>query len=107
MFPTYNTEVPLGKQDYYPNQSAAPAMARMRQAVGGPSLQQQDHNGISAIPVPDKKEADKKETPLRRTESVKRQTAFSTPEQLEELWSVANGKAGEQAADTYTLELSW
>lgn len=48
-----------------------------------------------------------KNDPLRRSESLKRPAKLSTPEELLDLWDIANGQMGENSADAYTLELSW
>lgn len=49
-----------------------------------------------------------KESPLRTVENLEQQVVYSKPEDLVEIWNIANGQAaGDEAADTYSLELSW
>lgn len=49
-----------------------------------------------------------KESLFNAIENTQRATTLSSPEELMELWGLANGQAvSEEAADTYTLELSW
>ena len=108
MFPSYNPTVPLGQQQYYPNMDVVPALTRMREVAGPSSYIPQSHqeNGITNL-APPKQETVKKESPLRRSESLKRPTTFSKPEELSDLWSIANGQAASDANDQYALELSW
>ena len=108
MFPSYNPSVPLGHQQYYPSMDVVPALTRMREVAGPSSYIPQSHqeNGSTNL-APSRQDFVKKESPLRRSESLKRPTAFSKPEELIDLWSMANGQAATGAADEYTLELSW
>ena len=108
MFPSYNPSVPLGQQQYYPNMEAVPALSRIRDAAGPSSYIPHSHQEASntnfGLP---KQDNVKKESPLRRSESLKRPTTFSKIEDLSELWNISNGQAAKDAADSYTLELSW
>jgi len=52
--------------------------------------------------------AEVKESPLRSVENSEPPTTFSDPEDLLEVWNLANGQApSDEAADAYSLELSW
>ena len=108
MFPSYNPSVPLDHQDYYPNMDVAPIYTGTSEAARPPprvsQLRLSGSNWALALPTQD---TAPKESPLRRSESIKRPIAFSESEELTELWSIANGQATGDAADTYTLELSW
>ena len=108
MFPSYNPSVPLGHQQYYPNMEVVPALSRIRDAAGPSSYISHLHEEASStsLALP-QHENMKKESPLRRSESLKRPTAFAKPEELLELWDISNGQAAEGAADSYALELSW
>ena len=108
MFPSYNPDVSLGQQHYYPNMDAAPGYSRAtaRLSSNNPYAQQMNR-GQTDFGAPSTAVKEPKESPLRRSESLKHATAISTPEELLELWSVSNGQDYEQAADSYTLELSW
>ena len=51
---------------------------------------------------------DVKETPLRVVENAEHEASLSKPEELLELWNIANGQAAsEDAPAEYYLELSW
>lgn len=53
------------------------------------------------------KAADTKESPLRSADGVEPKTTLSSPEQLLDLWDIANGQtASEEVVDRYVLELS-
>ena len=106
MFPSYNPDVSLGQQQYYPNPDVVPTLVRMNEFGQSSSVY---------IPQGDSKEhlapitthADKKESPLSRSDSLKRPSGYSKPEELSDLWSIANGQTVEAAADSYVFELSW
>ena len=106
MFPSYNPDVSLGQQQYYPNPDVVPTLVRMNEFGQSSSVH---------IPQGDSKEhlapittdRDKKESPLRRSDSLKRPNGYSKPEELSDLWSIANGQTVEEAADSYVFELSW
>ena len=54
------------------------------------------------------KAANVKESPFRSTDTTEEKTALSSPEQLLDLWDIANGQTAlEEVVDTYVLELSW
>ena len=54
------------------------------------------------------KAANVKESPFRSTDITEEKTALSSPEQLLDLWDIANGQTAlEEVVDTYVLELSW
>ena len=54
------------------------------------------------------KAADIKESPFRSADNAEHQIALSSPEQLLDLWDIANGQTAlEEVVDTYVLELSW
>lgn len=107
MFPSYNPTIPLAQQQYAPKTDAvaAPPFTR-RFSSNNPYTQQKNRSQIdfggSAVAA-----KEPKESPLRRSESLKRANAISTPEELLEMWSIANGQHYEQASESYTLELSW
>ncbi|KAL9100370.1 MAG: hypothetical protein Q9163_004240 [Psora crenata] len=107
MFPSYNPSVPLAQQHYYPSRQVAPALTRMRELAGSAAhaTQLQQEGGDTGL-APAKQEEGPKESPLKRSESLKRPITFSKPEDLAKLWSIANGQATEGAADLFTLELS-
>lgn len=108
MFPSYNTTVPLTQQNYVPNPEVVPALTRMREVIRPSSYPPPLHHVPSNISsAPPSQAAVKKESPLRRSESLKRPAVYSTPEDLLGLWSIANGQALEDAVERKTLELSW
>ncbi|KAL9127760.1 MAG: hypothetical protein Q9217_003418 [Psora testacea] len=108
LFPSYNPNVPLAQQHYYPTMEAAPALARMREVAGSSTSAPQPQQGSgSARLALARQVVEPKESLLRRSESTKRPTSFSKQEELVGLWSMANGQATGGAADSYNLELSW
>jgi len=111
MFPSYNPSVPLTQQNYYPNMDMAPAPAYTRMAAGPSNYvtysQQGNRSGSQARLSIEEQAVETKESPLRRSESLKRAAKLSTPDELVHLWSIANGQSTEEAPDSYTLELSW
>lgn len=108
MFPSYNTTVPLTQQNYVPNPEVVPALTRMREVTGPSSYPPSLHHASSSTSLaPPSQAAVKKESPLRRSESLKRPAVYSTPEELLGLWNVANGQALNDEIERKTLELSW
>ena len=107
MFPSYNPNISLAKQEYAPNMTIVPPTNFNRRfSSNNPYFQQKNRSQTSLAPsLPATKEP--KESPLRRSESLKRASAISTPEDLLEMWNIANGQDFEQAAESYVLELSW
>ncbi|KAG8525849.1 uncharacterized protein KY384_000609 [Bacidia gigantensis] len=65
-----------------------------------------EQQSLSTYPASGKQYLEKKESPLRRYESLKRPAGYSKPEEIMDLWSLANGQAAELAVGVYSLELS-
>ena len=107
MFPSYNPAVPLAQQHYAPNTDVIPAPSFARRFSSNNPYTQQKNRSQPDFGAPLVAAKEPKESPLRRSESLKRASAISTPEELLEMWSIANGQDYEQAAESYTLELSW
>ena len=108
MFPSYNTTVPLTQQNYVPNPEVVPALTRMREVTGpSPHHHPLNHAPGNTSLAPPSQAAVKKESPLRRSESLKRPAVYSTPGELLGLWNVANGQALNDEIERKTLELSW
>lgn len=107
MFPSYNPTVPLAKQHYAPNIDTIPAPSFARRFSSNNPYIQQRNRSQTDFGTPAVATEGPRESPLRRSESMKRGNAISTPEELLELWSIANGQDYEQASESYTLELSW
>ena len=104
MFPSYNPAVPLAQQHYAPNMNVVPPSRRF--SSNNPYTKQKNRSQTD-LGNPGAAAKEPKESPLRRSESLKRVNAISTPEDLLDLWSIANGQDYEKAAESYTLELSW
>ena len=117
MFPRYDPNVPFTQQQYRPGVDRVPGLASAIAVAGTsscrpPSYFQQAKDRPSSAYLQLEREklksADIKESPLRSADSVKPKTTFSNPEQLLDLWDIANGQtASEEVFDTYILELSW
>ena len=105
VFPVFNPGIPLSQQPYQPNPALVPALTRLRE-VAAPSQQHTvKHQDLATATA---QVADGvKESPLRRSESIKRPNGYSRPEELPALWALANGQAADDALDAYVLELSW
>lgn len=121
MFPRYNPNRPLARQSYYPHLDSVPGLASAMAVAGSSSNDPNSNNPYrqqmarrssdlakSSFDSQRPGIAEVKESPLRNVENSEQQAAFSTPEELTEVWNIANGQAAsEEAADTYSLELSW
>lgn len=121
MFPRYDPSRPLARQSYYPNVEAIPGLASALAVVGSSHINRTSNNPYRqqmarksldlAKPSLDSQRpgtAEVKESPLRTVEHPEQQALYSEPEDLSEIWNIANGQAASgEAADTYTLELSW
>lgn len=120
MFPQYNPSRPLARQSYYPDMEVVPGLASAMAAAGSstnrssnnPYRQQMARRSLdTAIGGLDSQRpgtAEAKESPLRVVEKLEQQATYSKPEDLVEIWNIANGQAAsEEAAEAYSLELSW
>ena len=116
MFPRYDPSRPLNRQSYYPNTDAVPGLAAAMAVAGSSSnnpYRQAGHRSISDFAQPSlenvrSETASIKESPLRNMDNAEDHATLSSPDELLELWGIANGQApSEQLAETYSLELSW
>lgn len=110
MFPRYDPQMPLARQPYYP---------RGQEGRTSPSPERLDHSSSLypqqgrratrlALPVLDIPQAPQGSAPiLQQVSHAPHPLALSTPEELLQLWSIANGQSETEALDTYTIELSW
>ncbi len=117
MFPRYDPSVPFTQQQYRPAIERVPGLASAMAVAGASSYrppsysQQADNRPSSAYLLLERdrlKAADIKESPFRSTDNAEHETMPSSPEELLDLWDIANGQtASEEVVDTYLLELSW
>ena len=117
MFPRYDPNKPFTQQQYRPDIDRVPGLARAMAVAGTssyrpPSYSHEADNRPSSAYLQLEREkmraGDTKDSPFRSAESVEPKAMLSTPEQLLDLWDVANGQTSpEEVIDTYTLELSW
>lgn len=121
MFPRYDPSRPLARQSYYPDVEAVPGLASAMAAAGSSSINRSSNNPYreqmkrrSTDTAKASLESQRpaiggiKESPLRTVENLEQQAVYSKPEDLVEIWNIANGQAAsDEAADTYSLELSW
>lgn len=121
MFPRYDPSRPLARQSYYPDVEAVPGLASAMAAAGSSSINRSSNNPYrqqmarrSLDPAKVSLEnqrlgiAEVKESPLRAVETSEQQATYSEPDDLGEIWNIANGQAAsEEAAEAYSLELSW
>lgn len=117
MFPRYDPSVPLTHQKYYPNAESRPMLPNMtRDAENSssysPSLYSRMGN-ISPefvkqdIGTPRTLTGSRPASPFQASEGSTHASNLSSPEELLDLWSIANGQGSPEALDTYTLLLSW
>ena len=110
MFPRFDPSAPLSSQQYYPHSGFASISARRAEQSGpsssSPSLQTE---GSAKMAKPDGLECGLKSVLASENLSaaVRDDLGISSPEQLVELWAIANGQKSEQPLETYKLELSW
>lgn len=116
MFPRYNPQIPLAKQHYYPSRDDNLRMANVRPKLRGSSSQtmstssgeetrSQDHSvpsmGSLRTALTSERES------LQSSRCSDSRPPLSCPEDLLDLWSLANGQGNWETATTYTLQLSW
>lgn len=114
MFPRYDPEVPLTKQHYYPDTEShsRPANSQVGASQSSTyrasSITQSGQTGPMFVGSSACSFAMGlgQEDNSRINDSV-RAPPLSTPEELLDLWSIANGQGSQEAADTYVLKLSW
>lgn len=117
MFPRYDPTIPVTQQHYQPDIGRVPGLASAMAVAGTssyhpPSYSQQANNRPSSAYLQSERErneaADVKESPFRSAETGEYETTLSSPEEILDLWDIANGQTvSGEVADTYTLELSW
>ena len=121
MFPRYDPSRPLDRQSYYPHFDSVPGLASAMAVAGSSSNNRNSNNPYrnqmarrssdlakSSLDSQRNGVTQVKESPLRTVETSEQQASFSNPEDLAEVWNISNGQAASaEAADTYTLELSW
>ena len=107
MFPTYDHSLPLSHQEYLPNTNNLAESAYSRPPVAATSNNPYRNHMLTGSRPSSTIVADTRESPLRQSESLKRGNPVSTSEQLMGMWDISNGQAYQDAAETYTLELSW
>ena len=107
MFPRYDPSRPLAQQKYYPDRATSPDLPRsfVRSPEPSPSLYSEhghlaseQSNTTKAMPYSAGASSDRiEEEPID----------LSTPEELTEIWNIANGQESHEAVDTFTLGLKW
>ncbi|CAF9909696.1 MAG: hypothetical protein HETSPECPRED_009498 [Heterodermia speciosa] len=104
MFPRYDPSIPLNRQHYYPstesgsnipaqlyNSSITSQQNRQSSRPSAPTLVIPTSSG--AVPI------------LQRTSSERTPPTFSKPDELLQLWDVANGQSQDGAEEVFRLEL--
>ena len=116
MFPRYNPQIPLAKQHYYPSRESSSLITNVRPELEGSSsrtmstpstgdIRSQDHSraGVGSF----RGVLTSQRGSLQSCHSSDPSPPLSSPEELLDLWSIANGQGNWEAATTYTLRLSW
>ena len=108
MFPRYNPNIPLTHQSYYPAIDRAAILPEelVNRPEYSPSLYSQRGGPSPAV------SSNGPKTPHSASnleDQMVQEPAqdLSTPEELLDMWSIANGQDSQEAADTYVLGLSW
>jgi hypothetical protein len=112
MFPRFNPTVPLGQQQYFPTlERATPVIVPVESSQYSPSLYSHPRSPPQTLLAADPWAASRipstimHASPLRITEESP--PDLSTPEQLLDFWSIANGQESAEAEESYTLGLNW
>ncbi|MCJ1462196.1 hypothetical protein MMC07_000796 [Pseudocyphellaria aurata] len=115
IFPRYDPNLSLAKQHYYPTRDIhrGPTGTTLQKprpfsSAGFPSRVETPSSNPTQIDTrsPGMKPDGQKGVPVPVSEISELAPATSTPEELLDLWSVANGQGSQEAADKYTLKLS-
>ena len=114
IFPRYNQHIPLAQQQYRPDVERVPGLASAMAVAGTSSScppsysNNRPSSAYLQLEREKQKAAENRESPLRPTDHAEHETTLSSPEQLLDLWDIANGQtASEEVANAYVLELSW
>ena len=115
MFPRFDPNVPLSQQKYYPNMDRVPRAPvwtddSFTRPEYSPSLYSQPGSPEAVSSRGKSKPAASLLTSPNdvSTDLQKQPTpSLSTPEELVDIWSIANGQASESGQDNYTLGLRW
>lgn len=110
MFPRYDPHTSLARQQYYPgalDDRVSPI--RSEDVCIAPSSSQKGRQGSRfALPVLEIPSQPSRSTPvLLQTSASLNTVMLSTPQELLDLWTIANGQAAPDAKNTYSVELSW
>ena len=115
IFPRYNPSLPLAKQQYYPSvdRSLGPIIATneaSRSSAFSMSVYSQNEKSTPqlkpAMEGSSTSLAHEHTSPLQESKEAE-PPPLSTPEDLLDLWSVANGQGSREAACPYNLKLEW
>ncbi len=117
MFPRYDPSVRLTRQQYYPNAESRPNRPnRTRDADNSSSYSPSLYSQMGSMSPKFAKQdmgspgtltGSRPCSPFEASEGSSHPSKLSTPEELLDLWSIANGQGSEEALDTYTLSLNW
>ena len=111
MFPRFDPTIPLQQQRYYPTIESRPSCipnAAMTRVEYSPSCYSESEN----IPISKAGYLQSKTPNMPTTISPippppESQPEFSSPGDLLDLWSLANGQGLDSSSSTYTLQLEW
>ena len=110
MFPRCNINMTLAQRRDQPHAQAkgTPPVAPEDAHSPGLDSQQSRPARTLTLPVLDIPQTSSGSAPiLQQVSQAPSSSAISTPAQLPQLWSIANGQAAADAAETYCLQLSW
>lgn len=110
MFPRFDPGTSLAQQRYYPQAQGGRVSPNGVRGASYASIysRQGRQGGRLALPVLEIPTQASGSAPiLQQNVYVPSSSALSTPEELLQLWNIANGQAISGAKDTYSIELSW
>ena len=110
MFPRYDPNTSLARQRYYPHSQGNEDSPEAPRATYSPSLYSQQGRKARrlTLPVLDIPQSSSGPVPvLQQFSQAPTCSSASTPEQLLDIWGIANGQAASNIAEQHSLELSW
>ena len=113
MFPRFDPNLPLSQQKYYPNMDSVPRTPAwtnesFTRPEYSPSLYSQS-GSPGLVSAKDKAKRPGLGGAVGSSLSVSQipPPQLSAPEELLDMWTIANGQGSEEAAATYTLGIQW
>ena len=109
MFPRYDPSVSLGRQQYYPSAQSGRVSSEVPEHMSSSSLcsQQNRQNGRPLAPTLVIPASSGTAPILQEVINGPATVTFSAPDELTQLWDIANGQGRDGANDAFKVELGW